>query len=329
MTERRLYCGIDVHKDSFVGCITDDRGVPVRQHRFPPTKAGVEHFIADISSAEIIIAIEACGMWRAAYKLLHEMGYTVKLANPVKTNQIACKKKTDKVDAQILADLLRTNYLPELYIPDEKTMHFRDIARHKAKITRMKNQIQCRIKAHLLQSGIEYPKQMWNKKQLKKFEELNDENLSDLIDLYRFFEKREKKILKKVEGLSNSNELTKVLMTHPGIGVFGALLMVAEIGDINRFQCAKQLVSYAGYAPGIYQSAGTSFSVRNNAVNKWLKWIITECSGKAAMINSAYKDLYKKTKVKKGMKVARREIGRKMLRTVYFMLKNQEEYHAS
>ena len=329
MTERRLYCGIDVHKESFVGCITDEKGIPIRQHKFPPTKEGVEHFVAGISSAEITIAIEACGLWRAAYKLLHEMGYTVKLANPVKTNQIACKKKTDKVDAQILANLLRTNYLPEVYIPDENTLQLRDITRHKTRITRMRTQIQNRIKAHLLQNGIDYPKQMWNRKQLKKFEDLENLHLNDLIDTYKYFEKRQKHILKKIEELANKNQMAKLLMTHPGIGAFGALMMIAEIGDIDRFRYTKQLISYAGHAPGIYQTGNTSFAVKNTAVNKWLKWIVGECSGRAAQFDPNYKRTFNEVKKEKGFKIARREIARKMLRTVYFMLKNEEEYHAS
>lgn len=326
---KKLYCGIDVHKESFVGCIMDERGLPIRTHKFPPTKEGVTHFIADISSAEIVIAIEACGMWRAAYKILNELGYKVKLANPVQINKIASKKKTDKVDAHILADLLRTNYLPELYIPSDEIIQFRDVTRHKSRITRMKVQIQSKIKAYLLQNGINYIKQMWNKKQLKHFEEMDNSHLNDLIDTYRFFEEREKIILKRIEVLSNKNKLTKLLMSHPGIGKFGALMILAEIGEIQRFQHFKQLISYAGHAPGIYQSAETSFSVRNNAVNKWLKWITTECSGKAAMIDQSYKSLYQSVMQKRGFKVARRELARKMLRTVYFMLKNEEEYHAS
>jgi transposase len=82
-------------------------------------KKAVERFLSDIPSPDITIAIEACEMWRGTHKILTEMGYEVKLANPKKTHDIACKKKTDKVDARILANLLRTNYLPSVWIPNE------------------------------------------------------------------------------------------------------------------------------------------------------------------------------------------------------------------
>jgi transposase len=97
-------------------------------------------------------------MWRGTYKILTDMGYEVKLANPKKTHAIACKKKTDRVDANILADLLRTNYLPEVGIPDEQTLQFRDLTRHKSQPTRLKTQVQCKIKSDLLRKGVKYGK---------------------------------------------------------------------------------------------------------------------------------------------------------------------------
>ena len=110
----KLSGGIDIHKEKLVGCIMDENGNITRDHIFPYSKEAIERFLCGISSSEITIALEACGMWRGVYMILSELGYNVKLANPKKTHDIACNKKTDKVDAKILADLLRTNYLPEV-----------------------------------------------------------------------------------------------------------------------------------------------------------------------------------------------------------------------
>ncbi|RJS84181.1 IS110 family transposase [Methanophagales archaeon] len=83
-------------------------------------------------------------------------------------------------------------------------------------------------------------------------------------------------------------------------------MILAEIGDIRRFESPKQLISYAGLCPGIYQSGNTERNVRNNAVNKWLKWIIYECSGKATMLDPRFQEYYYKIKQRKGFKTARR-----------------------
>ena len=74
----------------------------------------------EFPSWNTVIAIEACNFWRGCYKILKEMGYTIKLANPVTCHKIAHEKKTDKVDSKILADLTRVNYLPEVYIPTDE-----------------------------------------------------------------------------------------------------------------------------------------------------------------------------------------------------------------
>jgi len=323
---KELYCGVDIHKESFVGNIMKEDGSTVREGIFPPTKEGAQSFFCGIPIKAV--AIEACGIWRGAYNLFSSLGYKVILANPVKTNLIACKKKTDKVDAKTLANLLRTNYLPEVFIPDDYLLKLRDTVRHKSNLTRLKVRIQNKIKGYLLREGIPYPKKIWNENALSQLKKLEKEELNDLIDSYWFFRNKEREHLRKIGSISRNTRLTALLMTHPGIGEFGSLMMVAEIADINRFEDAKHLLGYAGLVPGIYQSADKSHSVQNHAVNKWLKWIVTECSSRAAMFDPVYMALFAKVKKRKGFKVARREIARKMLRTVYYMLKNEVPYNA-
>lgn len=82
-----------VHKENLVGCIMDKDGTVTREHTFPSSKKAVERFLCSIPNPGITIAIEACGIWRGVYKVLTEMGYAVKLANPKKTHDIAWQKK--------------------------------------------------------------------------------------------------------------------------------------------------------------------------------------------------------------------------------------------
>ena len=109
----KLYGGIDIHKENLAGCIMDKDGNIKREHIFPSSKKAIEKFLCNIPNSDTTIAIEACGMWRGTHKILTELGYQVKLANPKKTHDIAGSKKMDKIDAKTLADLLRTHYLPE------------------------------------------------------------------------------------------------------------------------------------------------------------------------------------------------------------------------
>jgi transposase len=324
----KLYGGMDIHKESLSGCIMDRDGNIDRRHTFPFTRKAIERFLEGIPNAGIIFAIEACGMWRGVYKVLTEMGYEVRLANPKKTHDIAGSKKMDKIDAKTLADLLRTNYLPVVWIPDEKTIRFRDLARHKANLTRLRVQIQGKIKGCLLRKGVKYGKRLWNEQALSKLSE-EDLDIKNLINVYWSLKNEENEALRRIRKISKTMKETTILMSMIGIAEFSSLMILGEIGDIKRFETPKELVSYAGLCPGIYQTSSTSRTVRNNAVNKWLKWIIYECSGRATQLDPRFQKYYYRIKQRKGESVARRACARKMLIIIWYMLNNEEPYRAS
>jgi transposase len=323
----KLSCGIDIHKDKLAGCIMNTNGEVTREHIFPFSRRAIEQFICDIPNSGITIAIEACGIWRGVYNILTDLGYEVKLADPKKTHDIACRKKTDKVDARILADLLRANYLPEIWIPDERILRLRDLTRHKSNLTRLRVQIQVKIKGYLLRKGIKYGK-LWNEKALSELAE-EDLDIKNLVNVYLCLKKEEKEVLNRIRKISIRMEETILLMSFAGIGEFSSLMILAEIGDIQRFKSPKSLVSYAGLCPGIYQSGSTERNIRNNAVNKWLKWIIYECSGRAIMLDSKFQRYYYQVKQRKGYQTARRATARRMITIIWYMLTNEEPYRAS
>lgn len=323
----KLSVGIDIHKENLAGCIMDKNGNISREHNFLFSREAIERFLYGIPNSGITIAIEACGMWRGVYKVLTDLGYEVKLADPRKTHDIACRKKTDKVDAQILADLVRTNYLPEVWIPDERVLKLRDLARHKSNLTRLRTMVQLKIKGYLLRKGTKYSKRIWNKKTLSKLAE-NDQDIKNLVNVYLCLINEEKEALNRIGKTARGMKEAGLLMSMTGIGEFSSLMILAEIGDIKRFSSPKALVSYSGLCPGIYQSGSTERNIRNNAVNKWLKWIIYECSGRATMLDPKFQKCYYKVKQRKGLQTARRAVARKMLTIIWYMLTNEEPYRA-
>jgi len=325
---RELYAGVDIHREKYVGCILDQKGKVVREHTFPPTREGAQSFLCGMPLKGI--AIEACTMWRYAYQLFRELGYSTKLSSAKKTHDIACRKKTDKVDAKILANLLRTGFLPEVYIPSDEMLQLRDICRHKASLTRSRVETQMKIKSRLLTLGVEYPDKLWNEKNLDLLRKWNDPVLSNMLVMRETYLHEEKEVLSRIETKAHGHRLANLLMTLPGVAEFSALMILGEIANIKRFKTPKQLVMYAGLCPGVYQTGNTELSVKNNAVNKWLKWILTECSGRAATLRGTdFQAHYATMARKKNPKVARRSTARKMLIIIWHMLHDEEPYHAS
>lgn len=113
---------------------------------FPCTMSAAHTFLSGVPAK---IAVETCGLWRSVYNMLTGLGYNVVLANPVKTHYMAGAKKTEKIDSKTLADLLRTGYLPGLYIPSEDVLELRDSAQHRAQLVRIKKIPQCIINEFL------------------------------------------------------------------------------------------------------------------------------------------------------------------------------------
>jgi len=322
-----LFAGVDIHKDDYVGCIVDKDGQIVRERTFPPTKEGAEGFFCGMPVKAV--AIEACSMWRAAYNLFRER-QEVKLASAKKTNDIVGEKKMDKFDAKALANLLRVGYLPEVHIPTDDILDLRELCRHKSNLTRTRVTYQNKIKSHLLMHGIKYPVKLWNKKNLQWLRDQEDFKVLNLLNIRETVAKEENEVLKQIGKISRNRKVTNLLMTVPGIAEFGALMILSEISDIKRFKTPKELVKYTGLCPGKYQTGKTERDVKCHAVNKWLKWIVTECSGRASTLkNTKFQYHFAKINKRKNSKVARRSTARKMLTIIWHMLQNEEPYHAS
>jgi transposase len=248
------------------------------------------------------IAIEACDLWRGVYKMLRELGYHVVLANPLKIRQIAGAKKTDKVDSKTLANLLRTQYLPEVHIPEENILLLRDLTRHRAQLVRTRQRMQNMMKSSVRKEGIPVPDE-WNK-ETKEFFRNASPYTARFMEIIDVIEVQVKRAEHEIKRIAHNNYLANILQTTPGIAEVAALMILGEIGDIKRFSHPKKLVNYAGLCPGIYQSGKKSYPTKNKACNKWLKWIIYVCSGRAVMMDTKYKDHYWKIYKKKGEKVA-------------------------
>lgn len=329
---QEAYIGLDTHRETIHGTALDKNGEVIRSDNFPNNKESLQEFIREFPTWNTVIAIEACNFWRGCYKILTGIGYKVKLANPVMCHKIAHEKKTDKVDSKILADLLRVNYLPEIYIPSDEICKMRDLTRHKINFTRFKVRIQNKIKSCLSRSGISYKDELWTKEGMCWLKELGDEEVNSLLKLYETTKREEEKIKQRIEKIAAAKEETSLLETIPGVGYFGASLIYAEIGDIHRFPTVKHLHAYAGVAPGIYQSGTKTRMPTRKSVNYWLKWITMQCAGRITLKNtkpSKLRNYYFKVRDKKGWKTARKATARKLLTVVWHILNEKIPYRES
>jgi transposase len=190
----------------------------------------------------------------------------VVVGNPLKTKAIAeAKVKTDKVDAEVLAQLLRCNYLPSVWQPDDRTRQLRSwITHRKALMTqraRLKNQVQGLLGRLLVTSPF---KLLWTKKgvawlhsvELPAHERLVlDSQLRQMVVM----EQELKALDEQLAEAARSEPQVPLLMTIPGVNYVVALALLAALGDISRFQDGDQAAAYLGLTPLTRQSGNRCY----------------------------------------------------------------------
>ena len=115
------YIGLDLHKKTIQMAAVDDLGTELLNKKIRNIRANLDAEIAKMpKNAKYVM--ESSFVWEDVYHHMRdELGLDVVLSDPYKTKLIAeSKKKTDKVDALILADMLRGGYISECYTKKEK-----------------------------------------------------------------------------------------------------------------------------------------------------------------------------------------------------------------
>ena len=273
--------------------------------------------------------MEAGRFWQPVYEYLTERGYAVKLAHPLKTRLIAdVKIKTDASDSEALAQLLKLDWLPTAYVPPRETRESRELVREYTYLVQQRTRFKNKIYGELEKRGIDLVGNPFTKKGRATLKELGVRSIDDCLAVIEVLNERIKKLQMELRARAESED-ARLLMTIPGVGYFSALTILAEIADINRFPDPEQLCAYAGLVPSLRQSGPTQRLGRiTKEGSSLLRWVLVEC---AWMHVNHLKDtkltrFFYKLARRKGRKIAIVATARKLLVTVYWMLKRREEF---
>jgi transposase len=259
------------------------------------------------------------------------------LAHPLKVKAIAdAKIKTDKIDATVLAHLLRADLVPEAWAPSEEARELRLALRERMFYVRLRTMVKNRV----VTVFDRYPEQTVRLRKLGDlFGKAGREQLAALsvspIDRIQIdrglafiddINARIKQSEATIRTLTKQNANVKLLKTIPGIGEFFARLIDAEIDDIGRFRTAKKLAAYAGLVPSTYSSGGRTYHGKIiKQGNKWLRWAFVEAVAPAIATDPQLRAQYERLKVR-GTNKARVAIARKLLTIAFQVLRDRRAY---
>jgi transposase len=322
--------GIDLHRSRSHVAVIDDRREVLLSRRIVNGPATFLELLAEIDG-ECRIALEATFGWEWLADVLQSAGYELHLAHPLRTKAIASARvKTDAVDAKTLAHLLRTNLLPEAYIAPRELRELRDLLRHRVALTRMRSALKNRVGAILAKRGITRPySDMFGPGATQFLAELQlpeapRRRMNSTLALIGDFTREIDLSTAEIDQRATEDPYVEVLCEIRGVGRYIAMLVIAEVGDVTRFQSARRLCSWAGVTPTVRPDIRTRLGHISHQGSPALRWALVEAAQHAARGGGPLRSSYERIAKRRGNQVAKVAVARKILTLCFYALRDGE-----
>lgn len=339
--------GCDLHSKRLQLCLVDDdaahNGYPLPEDavlleaKVPATREVLAEWIGEADRrypGAKAIAVETTSNWEWFVDTAALLVEEVHLVHATQAKAIASAKiKTDKIDARVLAWLLKNDLVPEVFIPPPRARQLRDVFRHRTYLIKRRTGFKNRIHSLLKKEGIRHGYSdlfgVGGRAFLRDLalSEPRTRVLTDSLDVIDYLSEKIEEADDYVDGhRDRPASMVRRLRTTPGFGQRLAMHASLEIVDIARFPEQEDYVSYCGLAPGTHQSDETRH--RRGLLphgNRYLKWIYNHAALQAAH-HPYFRSTHRRQVDKNGKMIARLTVARKLAVCHYHMLMNEEDF---
>lgn len=336
----KLYIGMDIHKKSwsvhFRTDLFDHRGFTMP----PQPEKLFDYVTTHFSDHQVFITYESgcCGF--SAARFFIQLGWEVVVINAADIPRIQKQQfqKSDRIDCLHLCRHLQQQHLKAIYIPTEQQDHLRSLVRHRNSVIKQVRQVKLQIKSMLLYQGIVIPEAFDNSNWSKAFLEwLKQLQWNNCTATYSVHSKLRILSLLHTEYLECANELRSycrknhnkdyyLLKSIPGIGGYLASAILAELGDIRRFNNETQFSSYIGMIPSMRNSGATEKTLGITPRSKGLiRSYLIEAAWIAIRRDPEMQAYYRKH-FGKNIKNIIIKVAHKMVKRILSVIKNETPY---
>jgi len=251
------FVGVDLHKKvSQLATLREPK--PASQVRFPNHTVTVEKVLKKLPQGSKI-ALEATGSWWWFVDLAQRTGHEVVMSHPKQTKAIASARlKSDKVDALMLAKLLKADLLPTVWIPPAAQRYVRELLTHRARLVRQRtsviNELHALYAKRNIDAGMIFHRVRPPAFRAEDLSGYGPRIVEEDVALLGFLNRQVQGLDKELKAIAEKDLESKRLMTIPGVGPVNAVAGSCWIGTIERFSNSKKLSSYFGLAPRVRQS---------------------------------------------------------------------------
>jgi transposase len=307
------YSGIDLHSDNSYITTIDDNGAIVKQQRLDNIDDCVINYFHSLPGTHQAV-VESTTGWYWLNDLLNDHGIDLVLAHAKYLKAISyAKVKTDKVDSQTLAVLLRQGLIPRAHKISRELRGLRDTMRIRLRLVQQRSDTLRRLKSIAAKFNGSVPDDY--RFQLAVLEHTRD-SLSEQILVLE----------KSLHPVLIPNDDIQRLLYIPGIGKLSAFTIYLEIDGIERFDSDKQFVSYCRLVPAADNSNRTVHHRSSKDGNKYLKIAFSDAAVHAIQYYPEYKRFFQKRAKRSGEAIARTCVAKELAKIVYYILKNKSQY---
>lgn len=333
------YVGVDLHKHVMSVCVVGlengRRHVVERRNLRCAETAEIQEFFQGLGEFQVVVEATSSYDWFA--QLVEPLANRVVLAHPRKLRVIAeSTRKTDKLDAQILAEFLAAGMIPEAYRASPRLRQYRTLVRHRYFLKRRSTGLKIKVRALLGRYNIDLPnafaragREQIASLQLSHADRLVMTQLQEGLERYALQVKEvDRGLLEFAETAPIAErEARAVLESIPCVGDVTIDVVLSELGDVRRFRSQKQVVAYAGLAPGIRESAGKA---RRQGITKegsgLLRWVMVETAWRMVGKTRRWGLIYEQLKRRMGSKKAIVAVARRLLCVMVALMRSGQRY---
>jgi len=334
------FVGVDLHKKTISLCVmmvVDGKRKVMARKRFRcDDTAGMREFFQQQAPFQVVV--EATANYEWFLLLVEDLADRCVLAHPKRLRVIAeSKHKSDKIDAQILAEFLTLDMIPEAYRPSPRIRQYRVLVRHRRWLQGRITSLKCKLRHKAAHYNADVAELFSARGQdhlaqiaMGMADRFETENL---LDQWSLCQQQLKKVDRQLRQFAKTapaaeREARKVLRTMPEVAAVTIDAVLSELGDWRRFRSAKRVVSYAGLDPGSRESAGKARQLNiTKEGSRLLRWALVETAWRLAnkyrRWHTVYAKLIKNTGSKKRAIVG---VARRVLCVMFAMLRDGKAY---
>jgi transposase len=318
-----VYVGIDLHKKTIAVCVVDQqRRVIGRKTLLCGEPAKIVTFFRGLGEFQAVVEATASYEW--LWRLLEPLADRLVLAHPKKLRVIAeSRRKSDKIDAQVLAEFLARDELPESYRPTPRQRQHRVLVRHRCYIRRRAAATKVKIRRILADYNADRP-DLFRAEGLEylarvKIAPADRFVIDQLLDEWEHQVKQLRAVEQRLKEFANDAsaaeaEARAALRSIPGVGVVTVDVVLSEVADIRRFRSEKDVIAYAGLAPGFRESAGKRQALAiSKEGSRLLRWALIEAAWRLVRLTRRWGTVFANLSQRRGRRKAIVAIARRLL----------------